>query len=279
MKMKTLFTLLTLSSLTLTSCFEQTKTVVVKETSGGGSDSGGGGGWDNGGGNGNGGGTGGSTGTGSTCYGDTSDGTGNGYPLRQYTIFVAGEGESPHAKPENTWKPWGNYDNVGASDLRRQDASKWPTIAEAKSFFQSDSKLNVRFKLQSQPNPPSGQEYCYGRRTGSTADANKYTKVKFKVSLRDVNCTGGDANNCTLGGRYQTKTVGPIAVGACSPILQLGALRNVSAQGTVLEVHEVRTDQTCAFSDSDCEADDFLRTSSCWEATMQFSTDYTQKFR
>lgn len=263
MKMKTLFSILILSALSLTSCNnEVAKTTNNPSSNDGGTDGGGSGG---GGTNGGGGGTGGD--------GSNSEGT---FPIRSYNILVAGEGTGigGNYKPENTWKPWGNSDSISETGQ-----SLLPKIVEAKNFFESDSKLDIRFKLLPPPNPPAGVEYCYGRTTGQAGDANEYTKAKFKVSLRDVSCqSGGDSNDCQLGHRYQTRTVGPISVNSRSPVLQMGHLRNVSAQGTVVEVHDVFTDHNCQYNGENCEANEYLRTSSCWEALMEFATDYTQSF-
>ncbi len=98
---------------------------------------------------------------------------------------------------DNVWKPWGNSD--GISQLGQQ---LLPKISEAKLYFQSDSKLDVRFKLYPQPTDLGG-EYCYGRKQG-VEDKYPYTKVTFKISLRDVSCGSGE-NNCSLGDKYNTR--------------------------------------------------------------------------
>lgn len=276
MKMKNLFSILMiLAALGLASCAESTSTASSSAQ-----DSGDGAGGDSGGGTSGGGSGGGASGgstSGPTCFGNSNDGEGDGYPLYSLNVLVAGEGEGNNNRPNNTWKPYSNGSQVSGTE-----PSYFINLREASEFFTSDAKVNVRVKLHAQPNPTSGKEYCYGRVTGQAADANKYTKVKFKISLRDIVCQPGESlanNDCELGPRYMTKTVGPVSVDSCSSVLQLGHLRNTTDHGTTVEIWDVRTDQTCAYNDQDCPVDDLLRSSSCWEATLQVATDYTQNFK
>ena len=258
MKMKTLFTILTLSSLTLTSCFEQTKTVVVKETSGGGGDAGGGGGWDNGGGGSNGGGTGGGT------------GSGTGFDTYKYTFRLAGG------------RNWAPYSGSMSDEFKYM----FPTITAAADLFKSDSRLKVRIKLLPQESAPSGTEYCLGRQYPQAEYEHYYTKVKFQLALRDVICPGGNMNNCYLGSPYGHQTVGPISVNGYSPILNLGSMRNISngsIVSTAVEISNVRSDNACLSNNTEYYCgqsgnDPYapLKTGSCWEGTLEFATDYTK---
>ena len=159
-----------------------------------------------------------------------------------------------------------------------------PSIHNASLLFKSDSRLKVRFKVNSQPLPPQGsfQEYCYGRTSG-VLDMHVYTKVKFRMTLRDVKCNNPDpsnSNNCLssfyLGSPYQVQISQPIDVGSCSQIFDIGNLRNQTPFGSVVEISDVRSDNTCQFNDTFCPSEQAVRPQSCWHMTMQISTDYTQ---
>ncbi|MBC76456.1 MAG: hypothetical protein CME64_10620 [Halobacteriovoraceae bacterium] len=275
MKKKTL--LIALSLFALTSCLspEATSTSNTTVNSGGdsdgGSSSGGGSGSGSDGGGSTGGGIGG--GTGVTCYGSQADGQGDGFPIRQKEFMLAGH---------TSWKPWNNSDNY--NQLGKD--SIW-AIDVASNALQSDSRFKFRVKLHEQPEPGGSPqtEYCFGRSYPAADDQHLYTKIKFKVSLRDVQCPGGQLDkSCTLGPRYSTETVGPVSVDQCSPIIDFSTKRNFSTYGTVVEIWDVRSDNACQATESshDCGSDGTrtqLRRQSCWAATMQISTDYTQDFK
>jgi len=209
----------------------------------------------------------GSSGSGGGCTGTTADGVGDGASIFTQNVFLAG-GQS--------WAP-GNYTNPLATETM-------PSIQNGRLLFQSDSRLKVRFKINSQPIPPQGtsEEYCYGRQQG-VVDAFVYTKLKFKLVLRDVLCTNPDPNNnnnCLsgfyLGSPYQAQISQPVSVDSCSQVFDLSNLRNQTQFGTVVEVTDVRADSTCQYNDTYCPAEQAVRPQSCWHMTMQISTDYTQ---
>ena len=200
-------------------------------------------------------------GTGSTCYGNSSDGQGPGTPITDLDIMLAGH---------QNWVPGSG------------GGSSYITIQEASYLFQTDSRLRVRLQIKSQPIATAGEEYCYGRTTGQAADPFTYTKLRFKVHLRDVICNSFSANNCvsySLGARYKTQYIDPVSVGSCSPIIELGQLRNTSQYGTVIEVEDVRADSTCQYNNTYCPAEKIVRTGACWHMKLQIVTDYTQDFR
>lgn len=269
MKKTYLITLLTLS-LIMTSCIDQ-------KTS---TSSGGGGGdistqtnGDNGGSttgtNGSGGTTGtnggGYTGTGATCNGNTTDGQGPGTPIHHMNLFLAGF---------QNWVPQVNGDSLAQQTFI--------TPQEASILFSSDSRLRVRFQVKAQPQPPSNQTYCYGRNTG--VQIQHYGKLKFEIHLRDVLCSTGSTTSCpsnsyVLGPRYGGPIfVGPVNVNECSPVIDLGHLRNQSNFGTTVEVAAVKSDQYCQINGSFCEAEKNVRSIDCWQMTMQVVTDSTQDF-
>ena len=145
--------------------------------------------------------------------------------------------------------------------------------------------LKVRLKVHSQPFPTAGEEYCYGRNTGSPADQFSYTKLRFRVHLRDVLCNNPDPvnpNNCLSGfylsNRYRTQYIDPINVDGCSNPIDLGAIRNQTQFGTIIEVEDVKSDSTCQANGTFCPAEKIVRTASCWRMTLQVVTDFTQDF-
>lgn len=217
------------------------------------------------------------SGNGSTCHGNENDGAGPGYPIFHFNLLLSG-GVS--------WVP-NNYANSMAYESNLN-------LEEGSIFFRSDSRLRVRFKTEAQPNPPTGQKYCYNRSTGMAADPADYTKLKFTLYLRDVLCNSvqtyppdpvtGETppptcNSYSLGSRYRTRIVGPVNVGSCSEVIDLGHLRNSSDWGTVVEVAYVKSDSTCQYNGTHCPAEDDVRSASCWNMTMQVVTDHTQNFK
>jgi hypothetical protein len=200
-------------------------------------------------------------GTGTTCYGTTLDGQGSGTPIHHLDVMLAGHQE---------WLPGSG------------GGSSYLTIEEGSYLFQTDSRLRVRFQVKSQPIAPAGEEYCYGRSTGQAGDPYTYTKLRWRVHLRDVYCNNVQGNSClsySLGGRYQTQYIDPVNVGSCSPIIELGSLRNASQWGTVIEIEDVRADSTCQYNGTFCPAEKIVRAASCWHLKMQIVTDYTQDFK
>ncbi len=207
--------------------------------------------------------------SGGNCTGTTSDGQGSGYAIHQYDMLLAGH---------QPWVPGTYSDELAQSTM--------PTIEEAGYVFRSDSKLKVRLKINSQPYPTSGETYCYGRETGKASDPYQYTKLRFRIHLRDIKCDtpdSSDPNKCSsgfyLGNRYRTTYIDPVAVDSCSNVIDVGAIRNQTQYGTVVEVEDVKSDSTCQYNGSFCPAEKIVRAASCWHMTMQIVTDYTQDFK
>jgi hypothetical protein len=255
------------STLLLSSCIDQKKSsssssgVSTQTTGGGGSTTGTNGGGSTTGTNGGGG----YTGTGATCLGNSNDGQGPGTPIHHLNLFLAGMQD---------WFPQVNGDSLAQMTFI--------TPQEASILFSSDSRLRVRFIAKPQPIPPTNQTYCYGRTTGSQMAT--YGKLKFEIYLRDVKCSTGSTTSCAsnqyiLGPRYGGPiTVGPINVNECSPVIDLGHLRNQNNFGTTIEVAAVKSDQYCKTNGSFCEAEKNVRTIDCWNMSLQIVTDSTQDF-
>jgi hypothetical protein len=204
-------------------------------------------------------------GTGTTCSGTTSDGQGPGTPIHHLNLFLAGFQD---------WFPQVNGDSLAQMTFI--------TPHEASILFSSDSRLRVRFVVKPQPIPPTGQTYCYGRNTGVAIPA--YQKLKFEIYLRDVRCSTGSTTTCSssnyiLGPRYAGPImVGPVNVNSCSPVIDIGHLRNQNNFGTAIEVAAVKSDQTCTANGSFCPAEKNVRSIDCWHMNMQVVTDTTQDF-
>ncbi len=215
--------------------------------------------------------SGGGLGQGSTCYGNSNDGQGSGNAILSLDLAMAGH---------QNWFP-------GLSESGHNlQIGDFVTLNEAKMLFSSDSRLRVRFKLNAQPSPTKGMEYCYGRQTGMSPDTYKYDKIKLTVYLRDVVCSNVSPSNpsvcngtLSLGNRYNPQYLGPFD--ECSDIIELDAIRNPSPFGTVIEVADVQSDSKCQFSPNSttyCPTY-IVHAGMCWHLTMQIVTDYTQDFK
>jgi len=213
------------------------------------------------------------SGTNGNTTGNTTTGTnGNngGYPYHDFNLLLSG-GKS--------WVP-GTYTDNLAQETQI-------TVQEARLLFASDTKLRVRFKVNSQPRPTSGDKYCWDRATGQSP-LPRYDKLRFEVSLRDIKCDVPNPNNTNLCNsgfyldpvRYNRTIVGPVNAEGYSEILNLGPERNYSVYGTTVEVHNVQSDSACQFSGSsqDCPAHATVQSGSCWHMTMEVVTDYTNDF-
>lgn len=213
--------------------------------------------------------TGNTPGNGATCFGSTQDGQGTGFPLREVEMIMAG-GQSWRAGISGNSGVYGDFYNEVQMGL----------------LLASDSKLRVRFKVKPQPIANAGQEYCHGRSTGQSGDRYQYTKLKFSVHLRDVICSSfnsnGQCQSAYLGGRYASRIVDAADVNSCTPIMDLGHLRNTGNNiiATSIEVDDVRSNSTCLLNGStNCNFADKVRDASCWNVRMQVATDFTQEFK
>lgn len=205
--------------------------------------------------------------TGGSCL---TSGTGSGNEIYGLELFLAGH---------QSWMP-GTYSNPLAS-------STMPTIEEAGYLFRSDGRLKIKFRVNSQPRPTAGEEYCYGRAIGQASDAFLYTKLRFRISLRDIMCDNPhptDPAKCSsqfyLGSRYQIQFTQPINVDSCSSVIDLSSRRNTTQYGTVVEVDDVKSDSDCQFGHStfNCPSEKIVRAASCWSISMQVVTDFTKDF-
>jgi len=203
------------------------------------------------------------------CTGTSTDGTGEGPPIYKMNLFLAGH---------QSWVP-GNYTDPLALQTNI-------SIVEASKMFQSDARVRVRLRVKSQPYPTAGDIYCLGRQTGRVGDSHPYTKLRFAIHLRDILCEVPDPNDLTkcnsgfyLGTRYRTQFIDPVNVDSCSPIIDIGSLRNQTVYGTTIEVEDVKADSTCQSNETYCPAERIVRAASCWSMDLQVATDYTQDFK
>lgn len=211
-------------------------------------------------------GSGSTTGTTGTDGTTGSTGTSGGFPLHQFDLLLSGH---------ESWVP-GNYTDSLAMETQI-------TPQEANILFSSDTRLKLRFRVLPQPNPTSGEKYCYDRTLGQAADAYSYTKLKWRVRLRDILCSQPDPNNTNnclsgfyLGSPYSPRPIGPVNVDSFSEVIDYGSSRNFSPYGTTVEIDQVYSDNYCLATGSYCPANFVVRRASCWHMTMEVSTDYTQ---
>lgn len=161
-------------------------------------------------------------------------------------------------------------------------------INEIIPFFETDTRLKLRFSPKTQPVPPQNDEYCFGRVTGMAKDANPYTKLFFKVGLRDILCSGTydpGLHTCSggfsLSAIYASFQVGPVAVDAFS-VLDLSSYPHIQQGqivGATVEIYDVRSDSACLGGDTHyCPANRVVRSGSCWSMNMEIATDETFDF-
>jgi hypothetical protein len=222
-------------------------------------------------------------GTGTSCVGNpTSDGQGDGTPMHQFELLMAGD-ELSTTNGQSVQYPW--YPGISDTSGLYGD---FISPLEAGLIFPSDSRLRVRFKVKPQPYVPAGQTYCKGRGVGQAGDTYKYKKLKFVMHLRDVICssynTNGQCTNAYLGARYRTQYIDATDENTCTPIMDIGHLRNQGSNiiATTVEVDQVRADSTCQQNGGTgygCPAEVKVRNASCWQMTMQVVTDYTQDYK
>jgi hypothetical protein len=215
----------------------------------------------------NGGVTGGSTG--SSCAGNSSDGTGAGQSLRQFTLLMSGDGTSSGSR---IWMPG---ISAASNVVGYGSPTYFPSITDARLLLASDTRYKVRLKVL----PQLQNTACHMRETGA-GDSFVYKKLKFQVALRDVNCSNNvSCTGCSLGAPYAQQTVGPINQNECSSVIDFSSSRNYSACGTVVQVGYVQADSECQTNGWYCPSEKNVRKQSCWNMTLQVSTDSTQDFK
>jgi len=191
--------------------------------------------------------------------------TGTGYDLRRGTITLAG----------------GNTSYIpGAPSLSAftHNISYFlTTTSKAKLFYETDTKLRVRFKVRPQPKPPVGETWCYNRQTGLYQDPWGYTQLNFRVSVVGLNADGSLKKVDGYPQLESTKYV-TTNVGNCSEAFDFSTENKNHPHGMVLVIHDVQSDQSCWYNtDSNkCTGYKTLSRGSCWQMDIEASVDGTK---
>lgn len=185
-----------------------------------------------------------------------------------YPIILAGG---------KTWGP-------GLNPSGNVSVGVFPSVNEMVAVTKTDTKLRVRFRMLAQPKPTEGQEYCFGRTTGQSADYCPYSKLKLQVGAvpKAVWQDYLNGSNPYLGNYMRTVThdgSNGIAVGKCSVWYDLP---HVAGQDYVIVVKDISSDNECRYQTGlkkpthpSCPNNTVVKSGSCASFEMQVQTDYT----
>jgi hypothetical protein len=172
-------------------------------------------------------------------------------------------------------KSWYNpADSVAPNYMNTSAILK--SVTNARSFFETDSVLKVRFKVRPQPESSSASPYCYGRNTGSAIAG--YHKLQFNVTLVGVMANGTVETDTVPGAPFE------IGVNSCTPAIDLTSAASRYPGGIYLRVESVRGNQLYipnnyeqyGFRDVNGFSD--VRTQDCWSLDVEVAADGTKTF-
>lgn len=192
--------------------------------------------------------------------GTCSSPTGAGYDLRRGTITIAG---GTMYRPDLPWSNGGSFNFSQTNSYFLMNAN------EAKAFFDTDSKLRVRFKVRPQPKAPPGVTYCFNRVTGQNSDRYGYMNLMFNVSLIGLNADG------TLKSTFESTKSATVGVNSCSQAMDFSGDNQRHPNGVVIVVHNVYSDQGCTYQ-TGCTSYVPVRSFSCWQMDFEVSADGTK---
>jgi hypothetical protein len=206
--------------------------------------------------------------------------TGSGYDLRKGTITLGGDNTWYIPGGDTTYKSRTGDELSSPSDLSAFStniSSFLISASEAKQFYDTDSKLKVRFKIRPQPVPTKGEAWCYNRQTGLSQDTWGYTLLKFSVSLVGLNADGSLKKSGNYPVFESTKSV-TANVGSCTEAIDFSGDNQRNPYGVVLVIHDVQSDQSCWYNtgSSKCTGYKTLRRASCWQMDIEASVDGTK---
>jgi hypothetical protein len=147
------------------------------------------------------------------------------------------------------------------------------TVSSAKTLYQTDSILKVRFKPKPQPDVSMSTSACYGRAQGQSTTPG-YTKLMFTV-----NVVGWDVNN--------TRSVEPVGVytvgvNSCSEGIDLSRFTSRFPNGMYVQISDVFANQNCWWDNNtgftNCNAFKLVREADCWSIDIEVAADGTKTF-
>lgn len=150
------------------------------------------------------------------------------------------------------------------------------TVAKAKTLFETDSVLKVRFKPRPQPENTSSSPYCYIPSYTKMSSVAGYTKLTYSVVLVGTRADGSTDQEPV--GTFTTD------VNSCTPSVDLSSYASQYPGGVYLIVQSVRGNQGVypndyglyGFKNSNTFTD--IRSMDCWVIDVEVAADGTKTF-
>lgn len=149
------------------------------------------------------------------------------------------------------------------------------SVNAARTLFETDSTLKVRFKVRPQPENTASNPYCFIEGYRKAFSIAGYTKLQFTVQLV------GKKGSITTTEPVGTYTVG---VNSCTPAIDLSAYATMYPDGIYLVVGSVRSNQPYYPNDYDYNgftnqsAFGDVRSMDCWVLDVEVAADGTKTF-
>lgn len=150
------------------------------------------------------------------------------------------------------------------------------SVSTARSFFQTDSLLKVRFRPRPQPQNTASSPYCYIPNYVNQSSIAGYTKLSYNVKL-----VGLRANGTT-----EEETLGTFTtnVNGCSQAVDLSSYASQFPGGIYLVIQSVKGNQGVwpndyhlyGFKNSSVFSD--IRSMDCWVMDIEVAADGTKTF-
>jgi len=149
------------------------------------------------------------------------------------------------------------------------------SVNAARTLFETDSLLKVRFKARPQPVNTASNPYCYIENYKNAFSIAGYTKLQFTVNLVGKK-----------GSTEYTEPVGSYTVGvnSCTPAIDLSSYASRYPDGIYLTVSSVLSNQ--AYYPNDYDYNGFtnssnfgnVRSMDCWVLDVEVAADGTKTF-
>jgi hypothetical protein len=184
------------------------------------------------------------------------------YETRKATMSIQGKTFYNPASPIAT-----QYMNTSA---------KLKSVANAKTLFETDAFLKVRFKPRPQPENTQTSPYCYIPAYSKMSSVAGYTKLSYSVILVGQKANGTIEEEPL--GTFQTD------VNSCSQGIDLSSYASTYPAGIYFKVQSVRGNQGAwpndyhinGFKNSNAFSD--VRSMDCWVIDVEVAADGTKTF-
>lgn len=150
------------------------------------------------------------------------------------------------------------------------------SVTNAKTLFETDAVLKVRFKPRPQPENTASSPYCYIPSYTKMSSIAGYTKLSYNVTL-----VGQKAN-----GTIEEEPLGTFMtdVNSCSQAIDLSSYASTYPAGIYIKVQSVRGNQGVwpsdyhlyGFKNSSAFSD--IRSMDCWVIDVEVAADGTKTF-